>query len=586
MSTKNTKYQRFPLARRIEHVIMLLSFGMLGLTGLPQRYPLAGISVWFVDLLGGVENLRAIHHVSATVMMLGTAWHIIVAGYKIFVLHEKLSMLPSLQDVKDGWQALMYNIGLAKKFPQMGRFTFEEKLEYWAFVWGALVMGLTGFLMWNPITAAKILPGDWIPAAKAAHGGEAVLAVLAIIVWHMYGVHIRSFNKSMWTGEMKEDEMLHEHPLELADIKAGLVNVPVSQDVLRKRKAVYYPIAGLLTVVMLAGVYGFVDTEQTALETIPPQPSQIPIYVPQTPTPVPTRPPTATPLPATPETQAVEPAAPVAGLTWDDIATLILAKCATCHSTPDMTGLAMDTYANLMAGGKDGPVVMPGDSADSILYTIQAAGGHPGQFSEDELAVVQAWIDAGASENGEAPAAGGPTWSDVAPMFQEKCLTCHATADMTGLALDNYANLMAGGKDGEVVVPGDSANSMIYTLQAAGGHPGTFTAEELATLKAWIDAGAMDTAPTAATGPVWEGEIAGLFANVCATCHGATAMGGLNLTTYADAMKGGEAGAVITPGDSAGSLLVTRQSEQHPGQFSEEDFAKVKAWIDAGALEK
>ena len=147
MSKQTTSYQRFPLARRIEHVIMLLSFGTLGLTGLPQRYPLADISVWFVNLLGGIENLRAIHHVSATVMMLGTAWHIIVAGYKVFVLREKMSMLPSLQDVKDGWQALMHNIGLAKKFPQMGRFTFEEKLEYWAFVWGAIVMGLTGFLM-------------------------------------------------------------------------------------------------------------------------------------------------------------------------------------------------------------------------------------------------------------------------------------------------------------------------------------------------------------------------------------------------------------------------------------------------------
>ena len=496
MSSKNTKYQRFPLARRIEHVIMLLSFGMLGLTGLPQRYPLAGISVWIVDFLGGVENLRAIHHVSATVMMLGTAWHILLAGYKIFVLHEKLSMLPSFQDVKDGWQALMYNVGLAKKFPQMGRYTFEEKLEYWAFVWGALVMGLTGFLMWNPITAAKFLPGDWIPAAKAAHGGEAVLAVLAIIIWHMYGVHIRSFNKSMWTGEMSEGEMLHEHPLELADIKAGLANTPVSPDVLRKRKAVYYPIAGILTVIMLAGVYGFVSTEETALKTIPPQPTQIPIYVPQTPTPVPTRPPTATPLPAstTFETQAVtEPSDLVAaGPTWDDIATLILAKCAACHSTPDMTGLAMDTYANLMAGGKNGLVVMPGDSANSILYTIQVAGGHPG----------------------------------------------------------------------------------------------TFTAEELAILQAWIDAGAMETASTAAAGPVWDGEIAGLFGDKCATCHGVTAMGGLNLTTYADVLKGGEAGAVIAPGDSANSLLVIKQSEQHPGLFSEEELTKIKDWIDAGAEEK
>jgi cytochrome b subunit of formate dehydrogenase/mono/diheme cytochrome c family protein len=586
MSNKITPYQRFPLARRIEHLVMLLSFGTLGLTGLPQKYPLAGISVWFVELLGGIDNLRVIHHVAATVLMLGTAWHIIVAGYKVFVLREKLSMLPSLQDIKDGWQALMYNIGFAKRFPQMGRYTFEEKLEYWAFVWGAIVMGLTGFLMWNPITATKVLPGEWVPAAKAAHGGEAVLAVLAIIIWHMYGVHIRRFNKSMWTGKMDEEEMLDEHPLELADIKAGLSNRLIPPNVLRKRKMIYYPIAGVLTVIMLAGVYGFVNTEQTALTTIPPQPPQIPIYVPQTPTPVPTKPPTPTPLPATatPEVQAGESTEQAAGYTWDDIAPLILAKCAVCHSTADLTGLAMDTYADLMAGGKDGPVIIPGDSANSILYTLQAAGDHPGTFAPDELAIVKDWIDSGAAEN--AQPVSGPTWDEVSAILQSKCLTCHATADLTGLAMDSYGDLMAGGKEGPVVMPGDSADSVLFTIQAAGGHPGQLTEDELAIVRAWIDAGATESAQPASS-PVWEGDIASLFESKCATCHGAAAMGGLNLTTYADALKGGTTGPVINPGDSAVSLLVVKQEEGgHPGQLTPEEIARVKEWIDAGALEK
>lgn len=493
MSDKTTSYQRFPLARRIEHLIMLLSFGILGLTGLPQRYPLAGISVWFVDLLGGIENLRSVHRVSATVMMLGTAWHIILAGYKVFVLREKMSMLPSLQDVKDGWQALMHNIGLAKKFPQMGRYTFEEKLEYWAFVWGALVMGLTGYLMWNPVTAARFLPGDWIPAAKAAHGGEAVLAVLAIIVWHMYGVHIRSFNKSMWTGEMSEEEMLHEHPLELADIKAGIANRLVKPEVIRRRQMIYYPIAGVLTAVMLAGIYGFVNTEETALTTIPPLPTQVPVYVPQTPTPVPTKPPTPTPLPptATPQGQVVEPAT---SPSWADVAPLMEAKCGACHSTADMTGLALDTYANTLAGGRNGPIVVPGDSGNSVLYTSQAAGGHPGLFSEEELVIVQAWIDAGAPETGEAaePSA-GPVWEgELSALLQEKCGACHGPAAMGGLNLSTYADLLNGGASGPVVVPGDGANSFFVTLQQAGGHPGQLSTEEIALIQTWIDSGALE----------------------------------------------------------------------------------------------
>jgi cytochrome b subunit of formate dehydrogenase len=226
MSTTTPRtYQRFPLARRIEHLVMLLSFTTLGLTGLPQKFSSSPVSIAFVNILGGIENLRTIHHFAAIVMMLGTAWHILVFGYMGYVRRTRLSMLPSLQDVKDAWQALMYNIGLAKSFPQMGRYTFEEKMEYWAFAWGAIIMGATGFMMWNPITTTRLLPGEVIPAAKAAHGGEALLAVLAIIIWHMYGVHIKRFNKSMWTGKMTEEEMLHEHHLNLRISRQAWWNV-------------------------------------------------------------------------------------------------------------------------------------------------------------------------------------------------------------------------------------------------------------------------------------------------------------------------------------------------------------------------
>jgi cytochrome b subunit of formate dehydrogenase len=553
------------------------------LTGLPQKFPLASISVWFVDLLGGIENLRTIHHVSAIVMMLGTAWHILVAGHKVFVLRENLSMLPSLQDVKDGWQALMHNIGLAKKFPQMGRYTFEEKLEYWAFVWGAIVMGLTGFLMWNPITANKIVPGEWIPAAKAAHGGEALLAVLAIIIWHFYGVHIRNFNKSMFTGKLSEDEMLHEHPLELADIKAGITNRQVKPEVLRKRKMVYYPIAGVLTVVMLAGVYGFVNTEETALTTIPPLPTQVPIYVPQTPTPVPTQPPTQTPLPATATPE--EEAPPAAGPSWTDVAPLFEAKCGTCHGTADMTGLALDSYENVMAGGNDGPVIIPGDSANSVLYAVQVAGGHPGMFAPEELEIIQAWIDAGAVENPVEPL--GPTWdSEVSAILETKCLACHGETAMSGLNMSTYADLLNGSQSGPVIVPGESTESLLFTIQQAGGHPGQLTPEELEIIGTWIDAGAVEARETV-SGPVWDGNIGVLFQEKCGTCHGPSAMGGLNLSTYVDMLNGGQSGPVVVPGESTESLLVSvQEAGGHPGQLTPEEIAQVIAWIESGALEE
>ena len=404
-------YERFPLARRIEHWIMMLSFTTLAITGLPQRFSSSPISIAFVGILGGIETLRTIHHIAAIVMMLGTAWHLLVFGYLSYVRRTRLTMLPTLQDVKDGWQALMYNIGRAPSPPQMGRYTFEEKMEYWAFVWGAIIMGVTGFMMWNPISTTRLLPGEVIPAAKAAHGGEALLAVLAIIVWHLYGVHIKRFNRSMFTGRMTEEDMLHEHPLELADIKAGIAERHVDPVTLRKRQRVYIRVAAVLALFMLLGVYGFVNAEQTALTTTERQVPTVAVFVPWTPTPAPTLtptlPPTETSLPtasattgpeqtpdSTPSTQAV-----ASGLTWDNtIGALFQAKCTACHGAGALGGLNLSTYADAMQGGASGPVIVPGDGDNSLLVTRQQAGGHPGQLTPEEIAQVIEWIDEGAPE--------------------------------------------------------------------------------------------------------------------------------------------------------------------------------------------
>ncbi len=386
------EYTRFNLSDRLQHVVMLVSFTTLAITGLVQKYALNAISLFIISLWGGIENVRTTHHLAAIALMIVAVYHLLALGYKIFVLRRPLTMLPSLQDAKDALAQFLYNIGLRKTGAQMGRYTFEEKAEYWALVWGIIIMGVTGFMMWNPITTTKFLPGDFIPAAKAAHGAEAVLAVLAIVVWHMYGVHLRRFNKSMWTGQVTEEEMLHEHPLELADLKAGAAGAAPDEQAIRRRLTIYYPVAAIVGFVMLFGVYGFVNGEKTAITTTPPQIPTIQVYVPQTPTPLP---PTATAAPTS---------APVAGgetgaVTWTQIGSIFSSKCAMCHSSALATnGLNLSTYADAIKGANDGPVIVPGDSAGSKLFQVQSKGGHPGQLTADELAIIQAWIDAGAPE--------------------------------------------------------------------------------------------------------------------------------------------------------------------------------------------
>jgi cytochrome b subunit of formate dehydrogenase/mono/diheme cytochrome c family protein len=378
-------FVRFDLLQRIQHIVFLASFSLLGFTGLPQKFPLSPISGVIFTLVGGIENTRAIHHTSAIVMMIISLVHVLEVLYRILVLRTPISMIPWIDDLQHVIHDVMYYVGLRKHKGYYGRYSYAEKMEYLALIWGTIVMGLTGFMMWNPISTVRFLPGEAIPAAKAAHGGEAVLAVLAIVIWHFYHVHIKHLNKSMFTGTLTREEMEHEHPAELAALEAAKPAAPIPPAVLRRRQMVYFPIAAVILVAFSIGFYYFIGYETTSVTVAPPA-ETAPVFVPATPTPAP---PTATP----------EAASAAASLTWNDaIGPMLQAKCAMCHGADSATGLSMNTYANFMKGGKNGPVVVPGDSDGSEIIAVQSAGGHPAQLSPEELNQLIEWIKAGASE--------------------------------------------------------------------------------------------------------------------------------------------------------------------------------------------
>ena len=378
--SKTQGYVRFTLSQRIEHLTQLLSFTVLSITGIPQKFATEPWAEAMIAAMGGIEWVRIVHRASATVLLLATVYHLVLMAYKLYVKRTRMTMLPGLKDALDAWQVFAHNIGLSKIWPQMGRYTFEEKVEYWAFVWGTLVMAITGFILWNPIAAARFLPGQAIPAAKAAHGGEALLAVLSILIWHFYGVHFRRFNKSMWTGKLSEEEMHHEHPLELAEIKAGTAERQVEPTALQNRRRRFLPIASIAAVVLLAGVAWFVTFEETAIATIPVRPT-VEAFLPQTPTPLP-------PSPTPP---------PIGSLTWNGyIGTLMAIKCTSCHG--EAGGLAMTTYADLLNGGANGSVINNAAPEASQLIAVQTTGEHPGLLSAEELTRITLWISNGAPE--------------------------------------------------------------------------------------------------------------------------------------------------------------------------------------------
>ncbi len=472
MSEAIKSYLRFSLPQRIEHFVLILSFTILGLTGLPQKYPLSPVSQGFIEVMGGIETVRVIHRVAATVFVLEAIYHLVIVGYKLFVRREEASMVPTIKDGKDAVDSIKYNLGLSKTPPKMPRYNFTEKAEYWAMLWGFFVMAVTGFMLWNPIATTNLLPGEFIPAAKVAHGGEAVLAVLAIILWHFWHVHVRLFNKSMFTGHIDRHAMEHEHGLELERLESGRLPKAPPAALQRQRMKLFVPVASVVSLALLAVVVFFVTFEQTSITTLPPA-ERVAILVTQTPT---AQPPTPTPAPTRTPQAGQEDA-----LAWTGtIGTIFREKCSACHGSAG--GFSSEEYASVIKA------VVPGSPQDSLVVQIQQRGGHPMQFTEDQLAQVVAWIEAGAPETPGGPAAeiagpGALTWGgQVKDLFASKCVACHG--EQGGFSAETYDKVLAALK------PGSPNESPVVTIQQAGGHPGMFTAEELQTVIDWIQSGA------------------------------------------------------------------------------------------------
>jgi cytochrome b subunit of formate dehydrogenase len=383
MSDQTKKYQRFNIARRLEHILLILSFSTLAVTGLVQKYALNSVSISVISFLGGIELVRIIHRTAAVIFFLEGIYHFILMAYLLYVKRKEASMMPGLNDVTDGLQSFLYNIGIRKDAPKMPRYNYTEKLEYLAMIWGYVLMGLTGFMLWNPILTTRLLPGEIVPAAKVAHGLEAVLAVLAILLWHFYHVHIKQWNWSMIKGHLTHHEMVEEHAIELEKIETGIPEPEIEPVVCSKRMRVFTPVSIIFSVLMVAGLLFLVNYEETAITTVPRVYADVDVFVPRTPTPFPTQAPTPTPDLSS-------------ATTWDDgMDILFEQKCGLCHG--ESGGFSIKTYSGIIQGGNSGLAIIPGRPDDSPVLTFGAPGSeHPGQFTDAELEKVRIWIVNGA----------------------------------------------------------------------------------------------------------------------------------------------------------------------------------------------
>jgi cytochrome b subunit of formate dehydrogenase len=224
-------YLRMTLSERLQHGALALSFILLVVTGFMLRYPEA----WWVILIRRVSDraftLRSLtHRVSAVVMVAASVYHV---GYLTFTTRGR-KLLRDLwwrsKDLRDAIATLRYNAGLSQERPQYDRFSYIEKSEYWALVWGTLVMAATGIVMWFDNTFIRLLTKLGYDVSRTIHFYEAWLASLAILVWHFYFVlfnpDVYPMNMSWLSGRLAEREMEEEHPLELERIRQAASGPP------------------------------------------------------------------------------------------------------------------------------------------------------------------------------------------------------------------------------------------------------------------------------------------------------------------------------------------------------------------------
>jgi len=206
---------RMNLNQRIQHALFAVSFITLVISGFALVWPESGLA----HLFGAGEQLRRwVHRVAAIVMILLGIWHL---AYMAGTKDGRKGLRDfwfRFKDAKDAFGVMRYYLGMTKEKPQFGRFNYAEKVEYWAGMWGTIVMAITGAVIWFSVAVTNWVPRWWIDIATAIHFYEGVLATLAIIIWHFYQVifdpDIYPISWTWLDGKISEHQQEEEHGLE------------------------------------------------------------------------------------------------------------------------------------------------------------------------------------------------------------------------------------------------------------------------------------------------------------------------------------------------------------------------------------
>lgn len=231
------KFLRMALHGRLQHAVLVSSFLLLVVTGVPVFLHDLGLMQSVIDLEGGYILRSQLHRIGAIGLIGLSLWHLAVLALSPKARRWAWSMMFRPRDVLDFAQEMNFNLGIGRwlerrallrplfaRWPELagverpcrGRYGLVEKLEYGAVVWGNIVMIATGFILWRPDWFLDWMPSWTFDVSRVVHGFEATLAFLAIIIWHMYHVQMRPglfLRNGVWFhGKMTREELRHHHP--------------------------------------------------------------------------------------------------------------------------------------------------------------------------------------------------------------------------------------------------------------------------------------------------------------------------------------------------------------------------------------
>jgi cytochrome b subunit of formate dehydrogenase len=212
---QNPFMTRMTTSQRWQHLILLTSFIVLVITGFALKFP----NSWLAEVLAMGEKLRSItHRVAGVVLIAAGIYHVFYLAATREGRRLIWDFAPRPRDAFDALGTMRYYLGMSTVRPKFGRFSYAEKAEYWALVWGTALMGLTGVMMWAKVWVGNLLARWWVDVATAIHFYEAILATLAIVVWHFYQVFfdpdVYPMNWAWWDGKMPVEHYRHEHGLD------------------------------------------------------------------------------------------------------------------------------------------------------------------------------------------------------------------------------------------------------------------------------------------------------------------------------------------------------------------------------------